>query len=131
MKWGRILLGGIGVPVVGLLLVTLITTGYAFKLAFEVRGAPDQARIGQFAEHLGRSYWWILQVLVTAPVAAWAARKARHAQRLHGALIGVVAALAGFALAFTVNSRTVTEFLLTVVAGWLGGAIAAQRREVS
>ena len=41
MKWGRILLAGIGVPVAGLLLVTLMTTGYAFKLAFEVQGAPD------------------------------------------------------------------------------------------
>jgi hypothetical protein len=128
MKWGRILLGGIGVPVAGLLLVTLITTGYAFKLAFEVRGAPDQARIGQFAGHLSRSYWWILQVLVTAPVAAWAAGKTPHSRPLHGALIGLVAALAGLALAFTVNFRTVAEFLLTVGAGWLGGAIAARRR---
>jgi len=59
MKWGRILLAGIGVPLAGLLLVTLMTTGYAFKLAFEAQGAPDQTRIGPFAEHLGRSYWWV------------------------------------------------------------------------
>ena len=127
MKWGRILLAGIGVPVTGLLLVTLVATGYAFKLAFAVHGAPDQTRIGQFAENLGRSYWWIVQILLTVPAAAWAVRKVQSSHRLHGVLIGLVVAVTGFVMGFTMSFRTITEFALTVGAGWLGGVMAARR----
>jgi NO-binding membrane sensor protein with MHYT domain len=128
MKWGRILVAGIGTCVAVLLVITLVATGYAFKLAFEVRGAPDQARIGQFAEHLGRSFWWVLQILLTAPAAAWAARKVQRSPQLHGVLVGLVAAATGSAIAFTVSVRTLAAFALTVGAGWLGGALAARHR---
>ena len=128
MKWGRILLAGIGVPVAGLLLVTLMTTGYAFKLAFEVQGAPDQTRIGQFAEHPGRSSWWVLQILLTVPAAAWAVRKVQSSHQLYGVLIGLVVAATGFVMGFTMSFRTIAEFALTVGAGWLGGAMAAHHR---
>ena len=127
MKWGRILLAGIGVPVAGLLLVTLMTTGYAFKLAFEVQGAPDQTRIGQFAEHLGRSSWWVLQILLTVPAAAWAVRKVQSSRQLHGVLIGLGVAATGFVMGRTLSVRTMTTFALTMVAGWLGGVMAARR----
>ena len=80
MKWGRILVAGIGTFLAVLLVITLVVTGYAFKLAFEVRGAPNQALIAQFAEHLGRSSWWALQILLTVPGAAWTARKAQHSK---------------------------------------------------
>ena len=128
MKWGRILLFGIGVPVAGLLVVTLMTTVYAFKLAFEARGAPDQTRIGQFAEHLGRSYWWLLLIVLTVPAAAWAVRKVRGAHQLHGVLVGLVVAVTGLVMGFTMSVRTIAEFALTVGAGWLGGAMAAHHR---
>jgi len=128
MKWSRILVAGIGTSVVVFLVITLVATGYAFKLAFEVRGAPDQDRIGQFAEHLGRSFWWVLQILLTAPAAAWAARKVQRSPQLHGVLVGLVAAATGSAIAFTVSVRTLAAFALTVGAGWLGGALAARHR---
>ena len=128
MKWGRIFLAGIGVSVAGLLLVTLMTTGYAFKLAFEVHGDPDQTRIGQFAEHLGRSYSWILQIVLAVPAAAWAVRKVQRSHQLHGVLIGLVVAVTGFAMGFTMSFRTIAAFALTVGAGWLGAALVAHRR---
>ena len=128
MKWGRILLFGIGVPVAGLLLVTLMTTGYAFKLAFEARGAPDQTRIGQFAEHLGRSSWWLLLIVLTVPAAAWAVRKVRDAHQLHGVLVGLVVAAPGLVMGFSMSFRTMAECALTVGAGWLGGTMASHRR---
>ena len=128
MKWGRILLAGIVVPVAGFLLVTLMATLYAFKLAFEAQGAPDQARIGQFAEYLGRSYWWVLQVLLTVPAAAWAVRKVRGSHQLHGVLIGLVVVATGFVMGFTMSLRTIAESALTVGAGWLGAAMAAHHR---
>jgi hypothetical protein len=128
MKWSRILVAGIGTSVAVFLVITLAATGYAFKLAFEVRGAPDQARIGQFAEHLGRSSWWVLQILLTAPAAVWAVRKGQRSPQLHGVLVGLVAAATGFAIAFTISVRTLAAFALTVGAGWLGGALAARHR---
>jgi len=128
MKWGRILLAGLGVPVAGLLLITLMATGYAFQLAFEVRGAPDQARIGQFAEHLSRSSWWVLQILLTVPAAAWVVQKVQRSHQLHGVLIGLVVAATGLAMGSTMSIRTIAGFALTVGAGWLGGALAAHHR---
>lgn len=128
MKWGRILLAGIGVSVAGLLLLTLMTTVYAFKLAFEVHGAPDQTRIGQYAAHLGRSYWWIFQIVLAVPAAGWAVRKVQSSPQLHGVLIGLVVAVAGLAMGLTISLRAIVAFALTVGAGWLGAALAAHRQ---
>lgn len=128
MKWGRILLAGIGTSVAVLLVITLVVTGYAFKLAFEARGAPDQTRIGQFGEYMGRSTWWILQILLTVPAAAWAGRTVQRSQKLHGVLVGLVVAATGLAMGSTMSLRTIAEFALTVGAGWLGAAMASHHR---
>jgi len=128
MKWGRIVVAGIGTSVAVLLIITLVVTGYAFKLAFEVQGAPDQTRIGQFAEYLGRWSGWVLRILLTVPAAAWAVRKVQSSHQLHGVLIGLVVAATGFVMGFTMSVRTIAEFALTVGAGWLGGAVAAHHR---
>jgi hypothetical protein len=126
MKWGRIVLVGIAVPCAILFLITLVVTGFAFTLAFEARGAPDQIRIGQFAEYLGRSYWSVLAILATVLATRWAARKIPASRALHGALIGVVVGGVGFLLGATMSVRTIVEFVLTVAAGWLGGVLAAR-----
>ena len=128
MKWGRILVDGIWTQAGVFLVITLVVTGYAFKLAFAVQGAPDQARIGQFAEYLGRSFWWVLQILLTVPAAAWAVRKVQSSHQLHGVLIGLVVALAGFVMGFTMSFRMIAEVALTVGAGWLGGAMVVHHR---
>ena len=128
MKWGRILVAGVGTYAAVLLVITLVVTGYAFKLAFEVQGAPDQTRIGQFAEYLGRSFSWVLQILLTVPAAAWAVRRVQRSHQLHGVLIGLVVAVMGLAMGFTMSMRTIARFALTLGAGWLGGAMAAHNR---
>lgn len=129
MKWARIFVAAIGTFVAVLLVITLVVTGYAFKLAFEVRGAPDQTQIGQFAARFSRSSWWVLQIFLTVPAAAWAVRKVQSSHQLHGVLIGLVVAVAGLVMGgFTMSYRISAEFALTVGAGWLGGAIAAHHR---
>jgi uncharacterized membrane protein len=127
MKWGRIVVAGIGVSAAVLIVITLVVTGYAFKLAFADHGPPDQARLSQLAEHLGRSYWWLFQILLTVPAAAWAARKAQSRPPLHGLLVGLVAAFIGMALGFSMSLRTIAEVGATLGAGWLGGAIVQSR----
>jgi hypothetical protein len=127
MKWARIAVAGIGTTAALFLVVTLVTTGYAFKLAFEVQGAPDRARIAQFAEHFSRSSWRVLQILVTVPAAVWAVRNVQRGHQRHGALVGLVVAATGFVVSFTISWWTMAEWVLTVGAGWLGGAIVAHR----
>lgn len=128
MKWGRILVAGIGTYVAMFLVITLVVTAYAFRLAFEVQGAPDQTRIAQFAEYLGRSFGWALQILLTVPAAAWAVRRVQSSHQLHGVLIGLLVGAMGFVMGFTMSLRTVAEFALTVAAGWLGGVVAARHQ---
>jgi len=102
-----------------LLDITLVMTGYASKVAFAVRGAPDQARIGQCAEYLGRSSWRVLQILLTVPAAVWAVRKVQNSRQLHGVLIGLVVAATGFLTALPVSVRTIAASALTVGDGRL------------
>jgi hypothetical protein len=128
MRWGRILVAGIGTQAAVLLVITLAVTAYAFTLAFEVRGAPDQARIGQFAAYLGHSFSWVLRILLALPAAAWAVRKVHRSPQLHGALIGLVVAATGLVFGFAMSLRTIAEFTLTVGAGWLGGALVERHR---
>ena len=126
MRWSPILVAGIGTSVVVFLVITLAATGYAFKLAFEVRGAPDQARIGHFAAHLGRSYWCLQ--FFDGSRGSLGGPENQESYQLQGVLVGLVAAATGFLMALTVSARTMAAFALTVGAGWLGGAMAARHR---
>ena len=128
MKWGRILVAGIGTQAAVLLVITFVVMGYAFKLAFAAQGAPDQARIAEFAAYVGRSFAWILQILLTVPAAAWAVRKVEDSLDLHGVLVGLVVAIAALAMDFTLSFRMIAEVALTVGAGRLGAALVAHRR---
>ena len=128
MKWGRIVVAGLGTHAAVFLVITLAVSGYAFKLAFAAHGAPDQARIGQYAGYLGRSFWWVLQIALTAPAAAWTVRKTQSAHQLHGALTGLVVALVGLAIGYSMSVRAIAVFALTVGAGWLGAAMRERYR---
>jgi hypothetical protein len=128
IRLGRIVIAGILVPISTILLITLLVTVYAFILAFEARGAPDQARLTLFAGDMGRTYGWLLQILLVIPVALWGLRKVRDKLPLHGMLIGFLAALLGIVMSLTLSVRTVGEFALTVGAGWLAGVLVMRRR---
>jgi hypothetical protein len=126
MKWRRILLAAVAVPVADLLVITLVVTGYAFKLAFRAQGAPDQVRITQFAEQFGRSSWFVIAALLTLPAAMWAARGAPRAARRHGTTVGVIAGIATSFPGLRLSLQTVGELALMVAAGWLGGWLAGR-----
>ena len=127
MRWGRIVLAGIAVPVASLLAITIGVTGFAFRLAFAARGAPDQAEIARFAEHLGRVSWTPLSVLLTLPAAAWAARRARSLAAAHGILVGLIAAGSGMVFSAPLAWRTLAAVAATLGAGWLGAIIGTRR----
>jgi len=50
IKWPRVVLTALVVSVAGFLTTFLIVTAYAFILALQARGAPDQTMIVAFAD---------------------------------------------------------------------------------
>jgi hypothetical protein len=127
MKYARIVLAGFAVPVTALVLITAIATAYGLKLGFEVRGTPDQARIAQFAQHVGRTWWTPLQVLLAVPFALWASRKFRHHAPRYGAAVGALVAAVQFIAERTFSVEIVVAAALSIAAGWLGGMLASSR----
>jgi hypothetical protein len=129
MKYLRILLAGAAVPVTALVLITAVATGYAFMLAFEVRGTPDQAKIAQFAQQIGRASWTAMQVLFTVPFAVWASGKFREHAPQYGAAVGILVAVIQFIAVRAFSLEIVLGVALSIGAGWLGGVLAASRAD--
>src|SRR5437764_11465636 len=98
MKYVRILLAGVAVPISALILITAVATAYGVKLGFDVRGTPDQAKIAQFAQYVGRTGWTALQVLLTLPLAIWASGTVTARAPKYGATAGVLVAAIQLAL---------------------------------
>lgn len=132
IRWGRVVLTSIGAYLIGLLIIAIVITTYAFKLAFEARGAPDQTRITQFAERSAGSWGMAVGFLLTLGAAIWVARKVRTAAARHGTAVGVTVAvlglIVGLLIEHTFTLRTLIDFIATVGAGWLGGLIVGRAR---
>jgi hypothetical protein len=128
LRWKRSLIAGILVPIAALLAITLVVTLFAFKLAFAVRGAPDQAQISAFAAFFARSAWLPLVVLLTFAAAVWAARPPGGAGPARGVVVGAIAAIPGICLAGGLSAHTALGALSILVAGWIGGALASRTR---
>jgi hypothetical protein len=122
---GRIILIALAVVALSLLIVTLIVTGYAFVLAFQARGAPDQERIGQFGEWIGSWLTPALQVLLTYLGALWVRRKVPAASGSAGLVLGAAVVLLAVAgqLVFGWSFKIIDIFYFGIIllAGWRGG----------
>jgi len=99
---------------------------YAFLLAFEVRGAPDQASIQAFARSVEPTWGPCLRVILAFAVAAWVGRSSKS-PLAEGAVVGLTAAIAGLCLAWPPDARGVVLFVGTTAAALIG-ALAARRR---
>jgi len=128
---GRILLGGLLAFAGSFLLMFGIVTGYALKLGFEARGAPDQDRIQAFAESMGPTWGPVLLGLMVLAAAFWATRKAGGRHALQGILVGLVAALPGLALSLPPSRSDLLAVAVALAAGWLGGTLAGRGKSVS
>jgi hypothetical protein len=128
LRWKRSLLAGILVPIAALLVITVVVTLFASRLAFAVRGAPDPARISAFAAAFARSAWLPLVIPLTFIAAFWAARPPGGAGPASGVVVGATAAIVGIGLAGGLNAHIALGALIVLVAGWLGGALASRTR---
>jgi hypothetical protein len=132
MRWGRVLLAGMGAAVLNITLMVLLIGVYIVFLGVQAQGAPDSAKIHQFATSVGQWGSPVFAALLTGGAAAWAARKVEAAPGLHGALIGLLVAiislLVGLTFSDTLNPQMLVAFFLTIAAGGLGGALGAWQR---
>jgi hypothetical protein len=122
---GRILIAGLIIVLLTVLIVTLVVTGYAISLGIEARGAPDQARIDQFAARIGSILAPILAIMLTFLGAGWIRKKVPAAPILSGLVLGILVVilslLADMAFGTELGAIDVLWYALVVAAGWLGG----------
>lgn len=129
--WLRILSAALGVVALSFFILTVITAVYAFILAFQARGAPDQTAISHFAAWVNPKLMPWLEGFLTFLGAVWITRRTREATAIDGLFIGILAGLLSFAviLAFggRVGLRALLIFLAVVGLGWLGGFVGQKR----
>jgi hypothetical protein len=128
IRWWRVTWTALAVYGASFILVFLIVTAYASYLAFQVRGAPDQTMIQQFANQYAPWFGAITIVLFTLWGARWLASFVRADVQLHGLVLGVIVALVNLIFegvgAFSLTSLLTA--VLVIGAGWLGGRWAAR-----
>lgn len=90
IRWPRVLTAALAAVGVSFLVLMLLIVGYAFVLAFEVRGAPDQNAINHFAARISPRLLPWLEMLLTFAVSLIAARRAVVASRVQGICIEVL-----------------------------------------
>jgi Na+/proline symporter len=131
IRWRRVLGAAFAVIALSFLILIVITTVYAFVLAFQARGAPDQTAISRFAASVSpKSMPW-LEMVLTLLLAFRVARKTEGAGMISGLIVGILAGLLSLAVTLAFGGRLGLHnslFLLIVVAlGWLGGFIGQRR----
>ena len=133
IRWLRVLSAALAVIALSFLLLTVIVAVYAFVLAFQARGAPDQSAISHFAAKVSPKLMPWLEVFLSFFAAVIVARRAEKARATHGLFIGILAGLLSLAvpLAFAgrLGLRNLVLFLIMVGVGWLGGFVGQKRMD--
>ena len=126
IRWWRVTWTALTVYGASFVLVFLIVTAYATYLAFQARGAPDQAMIWAFAGRYAPWIGLIGLILFTFLGAMWLASFVPIGLQLHGLLLGLIVGLVnilfGGANSFSLNTLLTT--VLVIGSGWLGGRVA-------
>ena len=131
IRWLRVLTAALAVIALSFLILTVIVAVYAFVLAFQARGAPDQSAISHFAARVSPKLMPWLEAFLTFFAAVIVGRKAEKAGAAHGLFIGILAGLLSLAvpLAFAgrLGLRNSVLFLIIVGLGWVGGLVGQKR----
>ena len=127
IRWCRVLGAAFSVIALSFLIPIVIITVYAFVLAFQARGAPDQTSINHFAASVSPKLMPWLEMVWTLLLAFRVARRTEGASMISGLIVGILAGLLSLAVTLAFGGRLGLHnslFLLIVVAlGWLGGFI--------
>ena len=133
IRWLRVLSAALAVVALSFLILTVIIALYAFGLAFQARGAPDQTAINHFAARVSPKVMPWLEVVLTFLAAVVVGRRTEKASAIQGLFIGILAGLLSLAvpLAFAgrLGLRNLVLFLITVGLGWVGGFLGQKRTD--
>jgi thiamine transporter ThiT len=133
VRWLRVLGAALAVIALSFLILTGIVAVYAFVLAFQARGAPDQSAISHFAARVSPKLMPWLEASLTCLAAVVVARRAGNAGATYGLFIGLLAGLLSLAMPLTfagrLGLRNMVPFLITVGLGWVGGFVGQKRTE--
>ena len=131
IQWLRVLSAALAVIALSFLILIVIIALYAFGLAFQARGAPDQTAINHFAAKASPKVMPGLEVVLTFLAAVVVGRGTEKASAIHGLFIGVVAGLLSLAVPLAFSGRlgfqNLVLLLIVVGLGWLGGAVAQKK----
>jgi hypothetical protein len=131
IRWIRVVVSSFLIIVLSFLVITIITAGYSFVLAFEVHGKPDQAAISHFAASISRWMMPLLEMFFTFIIALISTKKTGINNSIHGLLIGILAGLLGTVMKIgfggQLNYRSYIFFLITVGLGFIGGFISQRK----
>ena len=112
-------------------MVTIITAGYAFVLAFEAHGKPDQVTISHFAATISRWMMPLLEMFFTFVIALISTKKTGNNISIHGLLIGILAGLLGTVMKIgfggQLNYRTYIFLFIIVGLGFVGSVISQRQ----
>ena len=118
VKWGRVILTAGVVYLLSFLTNFIVVTIYAFVLAFQARGTPDQAMIQAFANQYAPWIGPLSLLLFTFLGARHIVKRVELAFPLHGILLGTIAGLINIAFGFSLSDLLLMA--LTITVGWLG-----------
>jgi hypothetical protein len=120
VKWVRVLLAGVATHVVNVVVSVVLIVAYSL-LAIGPGGPPDGDSVNRFASWVST---WTLPLL-TLLSATWTARGARPgAAAWYGLSIGLlVAGIFGLLFFWPNDLPSLTLFVLTIAAGYVGGVI--------
>ena len=125
IHWLRVVVSSFLIIVLSFLVVTIITAGYAFVLAFEAHGRPDQATISHFAAMISRWLMPLLEIIITFVIAFISTKKTLNNISIHGLLIGILAGFLGTMMKIgfggQLNYHTYIFFLILAGLGFIGG----------
>jgi hypothetical protein len=123
----RVLIAGFAVTASSFLLLFVPVIIYAFVLAIQARGAPDQAAINHFAATMSPALMPWFERLLTLLVAFWVVRRNEEARASDGLLVGVLSGLLALAVTLAFGGRlsfgSLLVILVLVALGWLGGFV--------
>ena len=128
-RWLRVPGAAAAVIVLSFLVLMGIVAAYAFVLAFQARGVPDQTAINHFAATISPVVMPWLEALLTF-LLAWRVSRATDASKADSVLVGVLSGLLSTALVLAFGGRLALRHLFVFVAltalGWLGGLAGRQ-----
>ena len=132
VRWRRVIAAGFAVIALSFLIPLAIVTVYAFVLAFQVRGAPDQTSIRHFAASISPKLMRWTETVLTFLFALKVARKTDETSVVSGLAVGILAGVLSSAvtlfLAGRIGLHNAVFPLLLVALGLIGGFIGQKTR---